>query len=97
MTPAEYERLQRKGSSIRPCPTCNGSGSVGQYCLCGTCKGNKEVEVSEAPMTSTCARPDRDVPGLECGYPLPCPHHTVVVNYNAINKLVEAIQERAAA
>lgn len=26
-----------------------------------------------------CTKRDRDVPGLECGYPLPCPHHTTVV------------------
>lgn len=25
-----------------------------------------------APM---CEAPDRDVPALTCGYPLPCPHH----------------------
>lgn len=23
-----------------------------------------------------CTAPDRDVPALRCGYPLPCPHHT---------------------
>ncbi len=27
-----------------------------------------------------CQRPDRDVPGIVCGYPLPCPHHTVFVD-----------------
>lgn len=27
-----------------------------------------------------CTEPDRDVPKLRCGYPLPCPHHTVVVD-----------------
>lgn len=26
-----------------------------------------------------CSAPDRHVPGLKCGYPLPCPYHTVVV------------------
>lgn len=25
----------------------------------------------------TCAQPDRHVPKLVCGYPLPCPHHTL--------------------
>ena len=24
-------------------------------------------------------QPDRDVPKIECGYPLPCPHHTVIM------------------
>lgn len=28
----------------------------------------------------TCNRPDRDVPGIKCGHPLPCPHHTVVID-----------------
>ncbi|MBA7496139.1 hypothetical protein ES702_06737 [subsurface metagenome] len=27
-----------------------------------------------------CNRPDKDVPGLICGHPLPCPFHTVEVN-----------------
>lgn len=26
-----------------------------------------------------CQKPDRDVPGIVCGYPLPCPYHTDVV------------------
>ena len=28
-------------------------------------------------MIGTCQHPDRDVPKLTCGYPLPCPWHTV--------------------
>lgn len=28
----------------------------------------------------TCRHPDRDCPGLTCGYPLPCPWHTVVID-----------------
>lgn len=28
----------------------------------------------------TCQRPDRDVPGLVCGHPLPCPYHTAVLD-----------------
>lgn len=31
----------------------------------------------------TCRHPDRDVPKLLCGYPLPCPHDTVVVDLAA--------------
>ena len=27
-----------------------------------------------------CNRPDRDVPTTVCGYPLPCPHHTVTID-----------------
>jgi hypothetical protein len=26
-----------------------------------------------------CKAPDRDVPKLTCGYPMPCPHHTALV------------------
>ena len=28
----------------------------------------------------TCRHPDREVPKLMCGYPLPCPHHTVIIH-----------------
>ncbi len=31
-------------------------------------------------QTLTCKRPDRDFPKLTCGYPLPCPYHTVSIN-----------------
>lgn len=27
-----------------------------------------------------CQKPDRHVPKLTCGYPLPCPYHTVIVD-----------------
>lgn len=27
-----------------------------------------------------CQRPDRDVPGIVCGHPLPCPFHTAVID-----------------
>lgn len=30
-------------------------------------------------MTGFCEKPDRDVPRIQCGYPLPCPHHTFVI------------------
>ncbi len=30
--------------------------------------------------TLYCKKPDRDVPGIECGYPLPCPYHTVIID-----------------
>ena len=29
---------------------------------------------------STCQHPDHDCPGLKCGYPLPCPYHTIIVD-----------------
>ena len=28
----------------------------------------------------TCEKPDIDSPGLICGYPIPCPHHTVIID-----------------
>ena len=31
-------------------------------------------------MTLTCKQPDRDVPRMMCGYPLPCPHHTLIAD-----------------
>ncbi len=27
-----------------------------------------------------CKRPDRDVPGIICGFPLPCPYHTATID-----------------
>lgn len=35
--------------------------------------------------TLTCKQPDRDCPGLQCGHPLPCPHHTIIVENGKIN------------
>ena len=28
----------------------------------------------------SCNHPDRDIPKIKCGYPLPCPWHTVVID-----------------
>jgi hypothetical protein len=36
-----------------------------------------------------CNQPDRDVPKLKCGYPLPCPHHTVVVDLSQSRPVIE--------
>lgn len=33
--------------------------------------------------TNYCKRPDRDVGGLICGHPLPCPWHTVTIDTTA--------------
>lgn len=27
-----------------------------------------------------CEQPDREVPGIKCGYPIPCPWHTVIMD-----------------
>ena len=28
----------------------------------------------------TCGQPDRNSPDLVCGYPIPCPHHTAIID-----------------
>ena len=35
-------------------------------------------------MGNCCQKPDRDVPGILCGYPLPCPYHTVTVDSTGV-------------
>lgn len=30
-----------------------------------------------------CNKPDRDVHGTVCGYPLPCPYHTIIMDMGA--------------
>lgn len=30
-----------------------------------------------------CEKPDRDIPRLTCGHPLPCPYHTVTIDLSA--------------
>lgn len=37
---------------------------------------------------TTCQQPDRHEAGLVCGYPLPCPHHTVVIDATDMPALV---------
>jgi len=31
----------------------------------------------------TCKSPDRDVPSMKCGYPLPCPYHTAIIDVSS--------------
>jgi hypothetical protein len=40
-----------------------------------------------------CQQPDRDVPRIKCGYPLPCPFHTVIVDL-AAQAVTEPIESR---
>lgn len=53
-----------------------------------------------------CRHPDRHEPGIECGYPLPCPFHTIVLDENIdkderlnekekkrLHEIIEAIKE----
>lgn len=59
--------------------------------------------------SSTCRAPDRDQPKLVCGYPLPCPHHTAIIDpgkhevtipvavganvFMRVNEIADAIKE----
>ena len=36
-----------------------------------------------------CTKPDRDVAGLICGHPLPCPYHTVTIHMDKEPPTVE--------
>jgi hypothetical protein len=36
-----------------------------------------------------CRQPDRHEPALVCGYPLPCPHHTAVVDVSGPETKIE--------
>lgn len=31
-------------------------------------------------MNDFCKKPDRDVPGIVCGYPFPCPWHSALID-----------------
>lgn len=31
-------------------------------------------------MSDFCEKPDRDVPGIVCGYPFPCPWHSALID-----------------
>jgi hypothetical protein len=39
-----------------------------------------------------CRHPDRHNPKLVCGYPLPCPFHTVIVTEKQLFDLVEKVK-----
>jgi len=41
---------------------------------------------------TTCKQPDRHAPKLVCGYPLPCPHHTVVIEEANADVAIHAVR-----
>ena len=43
-------------------------------------KADWEKPVHERMREGACRRPDRDEPRMVCGYPLPCPHHSMVID-----------------
>lgn len=40
-----------------------------------------------------CVCPDRDVPDLICGHPLPCPHHTIIIEYEELDDFIDDLAE----
>lgn len=42
---------------------------------CATC-----LKMKAEHAATHCQRSDRHVPGMKCGYPLPCPYHTVILD-----------------
>lgn len=40
----------------------------------------KTIQRRQKMTTLFCQQPDRDQPRMTCGYPLPCPWHTVTVD-----------------
>jgi hypothetical protein len=48
------------------------------------------MELDDVPAVMRCKRAAcelamvRDVPKLRCGYPLPCPHHTLIIDRGAV-------------
>ncbi len=45
---------------------------------------------------TTCKKPDRDAPRLVCGYPMPCPHHTLVLEERELPRAMPLLLWRAA-
>lgn len=47
-----------------------------------------------------CNQPDRDFPKMKCGFPLPCPWHTVIIekgvvtNPEILNKMDKGTREK---
>ena len=40
-----------------------------------------------------CVCPDRHEPSMLCGYPLPCPHHTVEIDFKEFDELLDQIAD----
>lgn len=46
------------------------------------------VDKATLKANGCCTQPDRHEPKLLCGYPLPCPHHTVVIDTTGITATI---------
>lgn len=53
----------------------------------------QRIERPRDPLT--CVQPDRDVPALLCGYPLPCPYHTAILEPDGAVRIPPALRDRA--
>lgn len=79
------------------------SGGTGHYNRKALCEkshcprltGHPNPPVGERTTDRThCDQPDRHEPGIKCGYPLPCPHHTVEMVLTPEEGTAENIIER---
>lgn len=43
--------------------------------------------------TGHCTQPDRHVASLVCGYPLPCPYHTVILSEEHLFEVLSEIED----
>lgn len=40
-----------------------------------------------------CVCPDKDVPSLFCGHPLPCPYHTIIIESDELDEFIDELYE----
>lgn len=53
------------------------------------------TDKDKSQLTGFCKHPDRDVPGLVCGHPMPCPYHTIIVDVESKQITIpEAMQKK---
>jgi hypothetical protein len=41
-----------------------------------------------------CTCPDKDVPSILCGHPLPCPHHTILMEFDELDDFLEELMNK---
>lgn len=47
--------------------------------------------MSRKKQEGFCNQPDREFPKMICGYPLPCPYHTIVIPEEKLEETVEEL------
>lgn len=40
-----------------------------------------------------CVCPDKDVPSLLCGHPIPCPYHTIIIEDEELDAFIDELAE----